>query len=685
MAFTSTPEPSPPPGPTIQACELAALSDAQLDDYLSQIRRAVNLHLEGLDGLSKEQQDALRQRLRTRSQKTSLSVMTLPIDYDRLNARLLEVAAGDTLPRVVRRPVKVGIMYTASGPSFEDRTYYDKQYGHALISLGGRPWCPPSALERTSDDPPSDSENIFTNPSICHRISLTDIEKVYKEAREIEKKLNEMWDFADVWSLYKVQFFRWWDFLEWQRCVRGIPIADGFPQFASVMKRIKETNTHSWPPVTSDELDKEIKKAFDDYDRDDKLGEAKVGGGFPAHVANVKHRLATHGFTRSFQLQEDPQRQDKLTTWIEYISFEYWLQDRLAVIVAREQSQYDAAWKKVVDSKVLDPSETEKDLLSLFRDCDESRSRIKWKLSEARRKVDMLKRGLRSLSDTVGKLSEKLRREAIVDTTSDLMKAKESCRRWEVLLEFFDDTRKSYRKDKLRLERQTVRAQWVLEQLPAVEAELREETEAADPGLSVANGTKKRLGRDEDDASQDGSPKKRRLDVQATSTSEQEITTPPQLRQRSEDDCRKNMSDDIPEVKQVHFNTQGSNSQPEESGGADKLSSDDKTPDSHRSPSKEPSKPSVISPQPLRSPRIASRQDLLETEVPPPQTTKSSHERPRRETALAATASLSAASPNHPSGAPSTTVIGAHDGKRDASETSDSRRVSKRRRVSIDQ
>ena len=67
----------------------------------------------------------------------------------------------------------------------------------------------------------------------------------------------------------------------------------------------------------------------------------------------MKQGLTEHGFTQSFQLDEDPERQDKLTTWIEYLDFEYWWYDKDMRFVKRHQPQYDEAWKKLVDLKVL--------------------------------------------------------------------------------------------------------------------------------------------------------------------------------------------------------------------------------------------------------------------------------------------------------------------------------------------
>jgi hypothetical protein len=79
--------------------------------------------------------------------------------------------------------------------------------------------------------------------------------------------------------------------------------------------------------------------------------------GFPEYAEALKERLTKHGFTRTFQLDEDPARQDKLTTWIEYLGYQYWWYDQHEVY-KRFQGRYDAAWKKLVDAKVLRPFET---------------------------------------------------------------------------------------------------------------------------------------------------------------------------------------------------------------------------------------------------------------------------------------------------------------------------------------
>lgn len=43
-----------------------------------------------------------------------------------------------------------------------------------------------------------------------------------------------------------------------------------------------------------------------------------TGNAFSGYVDAVRRRLARHGFTRPFELNQDPKQQGKLETWIEY-------------------------------------------------------------------------------------------------------------------------------------------------------------------------------------------------------------------------------------------------------------------------------------------------------------------------------------------------------------------------------
>lgn len=97
-------------------------------------------------------------------------------------------------------------------------------------------------------------------------------------------------------------------------------------------------------------------------------------GRFPIYINAVKRSFARHEFTRPFELNEDLERQGKLTTWIEFVDYEYWLYKKGMRFVKRHQPQYDEAWKKLVDSKILRPFETEEficNIASAFRHASE--------------------------------------------------------------------------------------------------------------------------------------------------------------------------------------------------------------------------------------------------------------------------------------------------------------------------
>ncbi|KAL9013440.1 MAG: hypothetical protein Q9173_001867 [Seirophora scorigena] len=101
-------------------------------------------------------------------------------------------------------------------------------------------------------------------------------------------------------------------------------------------------------------------RAFRLYQRDH-----REGGRFPGYVELVKRSLARHDFARLFEPIEDLEHQDKLTTWIEFLDYEYWLYDKDMRFVKHGQPQYDEAWKELVDSHVLRHFETEAFICSI--------------------------------------------------------------------------------------------------------------------------------------------------------------------------------------------------------------------------------------------------------------------------------------------------------------------------------
>lgn len=71
--------------------------------------------------------------------------------------------------------------------------------------------------------------------------------------------------------------------------------------------------------------------------------EPHCGDDFSAYADSVKRRLARHGFIQPFQLQKDPTQQDALTTWIEYLNYEYFWLDWFTNASQRQKPGHDKA------------------------------------------------------------------------------------------------------------------------------------------------------------------------------------------------------------------------------------------------------------------------------------------------------------------------------------------------------
>jgi len=227
----------------------------------------------------------------------------------------------------------------------------------------------------------------------------------------------------------------------------------------------------------------------------------------------VNRRLAQHGFTRPFQLKEDPKQQDRLATWIEYLNFEYWWLDRYTDTIERLEPHYDKAWQKLVDSKVLRPHETKesvRSLSSLNRQQNEQDRALK-AVQRATVKAEQV---YTSTQLDPNRLSipqpERIRR--INEAHREFVGAQEKLdsinRRNECIGDFVSDT-VALRLAKRDAARHRTLIPWILEQVPLIEAELNQ-TKARESGSDGTKRTKRRIDSD-DNTSQQRAPKKQRL------------------------------------------------------------------------------------------------------------------------------------------------------------------------------
>lgn len=259
----------------------------------------------------------------------------------------------------------------------------------------------------------------------CYEISL--LEDVARRPVEYREMLSVWQSAEDDWSVFGAQLTSWREFRTYQLSVRG-------------------------------------------------------EGKFPRYIKLLKKRLARHDFTQTYQLDDvlldnNPDRQDKLATWIEYLNFGYQVYEHYANLTRRHQSHYENAWKELVDSKVLKPFEAQElldDIASGFQYMKE-RTDAEEALESAKSVVHAALQALPDprRSNLPRRDQEPLTRLAAAQ--SELATAKESFdpiqKRNHLVSEFWGQT-VDYRRAKDDAKRHTTILQWMLGQIPLIELEL---------------------------------------------------------------------------------------------------------------------------------------------------------------------------------------------------------------------
>lgn len=180
--------------------------------------------------------------------------------------------------------------------------------------------------------------------------------------------------------------------------------------------------------------------------------------------------LVKNTSTSSFELNQDPERQDKLATWIEYLSYECTIYDQHARY-KHSEPRYIKALKKLQDSRILRPHETVEFISSIeYRWQEENEGK------QAAQAMESAEKALLSAQKATAKPWSAARQQLAV-AQSELVSAKRRLdsfeRRSELIEQFIVDTAK-YRKAKREAERQTMLLQWVREQIPLIEVELNQ-------------------------------------------------------------------------------------------------------------------------------------------------------------------------------------------------------------------
>ena len=240
---------------------------------------------------------------------------------------------------------------------------------------------------------------------------------------------------------------------------------------------------------------------------------------FPVHCQRLRDRLTKHGFERSFQLNEDPDQQNKLDTWVEFLGWECWHYDESARVINRRQSQHDKAWKKLVDSKVLESFETEERLWdfgyalqlrgeeNLAQETANSAMSAVNSADQALRKAQCEGLPRQSLAQMEQKLS--MARSKLATATKSLDTI--SMRR-KLISEFKIET-KSYSKAQDDASSSKILLQWMLQQIPLIELELNSAKVVKDDPIQQNDKRQRSLKRNRtDDGNEELVSKRRKQD-----------------------------------------------------------------------------------------------------------------------------------------------------------------------------
>ncbi|TVY74648.1 hypothetical protein Focb16_v006021 [Fusarium oxysporum f. sp. cubense] len=465
---------------TLSAAEFAALNDDELGHFMTNHRSfdgGYGLPVDGWDKLSKDERDRLASRLKAQGRELAQSITsTSPkLDLDDLDARLQQVSYNKPFSL---RSESLNISRSRSPTPPLDPTIHESEAYHELVDEGGRPLYPINPIR-----------DVFQNP-----------ENYEELLRPWQVNISPV----SPSGIFQKQLQRWRDFRKWQRDNRGIDDdGGGFPAYVDRQRHVIQRDLR--PKVAA--------KLLDEIETDPEFG----CGGFYGYAKAVEHRLARHDFTRPFELDEDPEKQDKLTTWIEYLNYECWWLDKYMSDIERLAPKHDELWQELVKKKILRPHETQTFLRTRASPIERANERenadraVKRAESEAKRIYALTQKDTKRLSIPKARRVTMLRQ-----STEKLLAAK---RRLELIqirndrLTQFVRATFDYDEAQRDASRHRILVQWVLDQVALVEAKVK----SSQSSRPVFDGRRTKRKRDQDDEFPERQNSKRRRDQEARS------------------------------------------------------------------------------------------------------------------------------------------------------------------------
>ncbi|KAG4278814.1 hypothetical protein FPRO04_06135 [Fusarium proliferatum] len=489
---------------TLSVAEFAALSDDELGHFMANHRSSdggYELPVDGWDKLSKDERNSLASRLKTQRRELtqSITLASPQLDLDDLDTRLQQVPHNKPFSLRSESP---NISRSRSLTPPLDPTIHESEAYHELVNEGGRTLYPINLIS-----------DVFQNP-----------ERYEELLRPWQVNISPV----SPSGIFQKQLQRWRNFRKWQRDNRGIGDGDGgFPAYVQRQRHVIKRDLR--PEAAAkllDEIEADpcyLKPEWEDeqWKREQQRRLHREFGcrGFQGYAEAMKHRLARHDFTRPFELDENPEKQDNLTTWIEYLNYECWWLDKYTSNTERLELKHDELWQELVNKKILKSHETKDFLRNTLSpvertgERDNAEKEVKRAESEATRVYTLTQKDPKRLS-----IPKATRLTMLKQSTEKLLAAK---RRLELTrvrndgLKQFVRATFDYDEAKRVAARHHILVQWVLDQVALVEP--------------VFDGRVAKRRRDEDDEFPERQISKRRRNQEGRSLEATKIQLKPRM------------------------------------------------------------------------------------------------------------------------------------------------------------
>ncbi|PMB67897.1 hypothetical protein BM221_006072 [Beauveria bassiana] len=320
--------------------DVARLDDRQLCDWMANHRQldgSVELQLDGWDKLPTEARSQLARRL--------TQDLGFELDLDYLNRRVCQLSDSRDalLPTVLERATREQTADTDSQTQAgeDDSAIAETDAYHRLVGDGGRPLYSIDSLGRVLQNP--DEYQEMLRPFWSHPRSTHSANHVFQKQRD-----------------------RWRDFRSWQLDNRGLSDpADAFDAHVREYRDMLKKYGFLQELAKLDSDPSYLKRpggpwAYHEKRRHwQRRHQIEPGcSGFDDYKTAFGARLSRHGHLLSdLQLKENPRQQDALTTWAEYLCFEYWWHDYYLARLRHLKPEYDRACARLHDRGILQPGQ----------------------------------------------------------------------------------------------------------------------------------------------------------------------------------------------------------------------------------------------------------------------------------------------------------------------------------------